>query len=338
MKQEAILCVDDDITILNSLRTLLSRQLDRNQVLMVAESGAEALEIIAELSEDGIALSAVISDYIMPGMRGDDLLVRLHQQLPQAFKIMLTGQSDLQGVKRAINEANLYRFLEKPFDNTDLSMTVQGATKAYRQGRELERSHLELKRLNEELARHNALLEQAVQERTRELVEKNRELENLSTTDRLTGLCNRMRLDAVVAEEMARHKRYQSQFSVILLDVDKFKSVNDTYGHQIGDSLLTGIAQTLRAHVRETDVVGRWGGEEFLIVCRESPLEMAHLTAEKLRQAIESVDHAMVGRRTASLGVATHRVGESAHTLIARADQALYRAKHQGRNRVEVED
>ncbi|TXT41147.1 MAG: signal transduction family protein (GGDEF domain-containing protein) [Comamonadaceae bacterium] len=332
------MCVDDDITILNALRTLLSKQLDRNQVVVVAESGAEALEIISELGEDGIALSAVISDYIMPGMKGDELLVQLHQLLPQAFKIMLTGQSDLQGVKRAINEANLYRFLEKPFNNTDLTMTVQGATKAFRQEQELERSHLELKRLNEELAHHNALLEQAVQERTQELLEKNRELEHLSTTDRLTGLCNRMRLDAVVAEEIARNQRYQSPFSVILLDIDKFKSVNDSFGHQAGDSLLIEIAQVLGKQIRVTDVVGRWGGEEFLVVCRESPLDVSHHIAEKLRQAIERIDFAIVGGRTASFGLAAYQAGESAHALLARADQALYRAKNLGRNRVEVAD
>lgn len=337
MNQEAILCVDDDVTILNSLRTLLSNHLDHNQTVVIAQSGAEALEILSELDQDGISLSAVISDYIMPEMKGDELLVQIHQKIPHTFKIMLTGQSDLQGVKRAINDANLYRFLEKPFNNTDLTMTVLGATKAFRQERELERSHLKLKHLNEELERHNAMLEQVVAERTRELIVKNRELERLSMTDRLTGLCNRMRLDAVVAEEIARSNRYQSKFSLILLDVDKFKSVNDTFGHQAGDSLLVEIAQVLDSHVRETDVVGRWGGEEFLVVCRESPLDASHAIAEKLRQAIELREYEIVGGRTASFGVAAYQAGETAHAMLARADQALYRAKSRGRNCVEVE-
>lgn len=153
MNQEAILCVDDDFTILSALRTILNKHMSKGKIVEIAESGEEALETINELIDDGIELSVVISDYIMPGMKGDELLARVHQQRPEAIKIMLTGQSDLNGVKKAINEANLYRFLEKPFNNADLVLTVQGACKAYQQERELERKIQELKRINAELER-----------------------------------------------------------------------------------------------------------------------------------------------------------------------------------------
>src|ERR1700752_1255235 len=111
MDEAIVLCVDDDTTVLKALRTLLVKQLGAGHLVDVAESGAEALEICEDLRAKGRDLSVVITDYIMPGMRGDELLVRLHERSPSTVKIMLTGQSDLEGVKRAINHANLYRFL-----------------------------------------------------------------------------------------------------------------------------------------------------------------------------------------------------------------------------------
>ncbi|MEI6415325.1 MAG: response regulator, partial [Pseudomonadota bacterium] len=107
MKTQTVLCVDDDITVLNALRSVLVKTLGGRAVVEIAEDGLDALEICDELLQQGQELSVVISDFIMPGMRGDELLIRLHKMCPQAIKIMLTGQSDLQGIKRTINEANL---------------------------------------------------------------------------------------------------------------------------------------------------------------------------------------------------------------------------------------
>ncbi|MBK7000616.1 MAG: response regulator [Rhodoferax sp.] len=136
MKQPIVLCVDDDATVLTSLETIFSKAMGSACVFEFAESGDEALEISSDLQKEGSELSVLISDFIMPGMRGDELLVRLHEKSPRTIKIMLTGQSDLQGVKRTINQANLYRFLEKPFNNADLVLTVRAAVQAYQQTRE----------------------------------------------------------------------------------------------------------------------------------------------------------------------------------------------------------
>lgn len=130
MEPFTILCIDDDHTVLTALRNLLGKHVV-GATVEIAESGKEALEIAQELAEQTIPLKVVIADYIMPGMKGDETLVNLHGTDPNAIKIMLTGQSDLSGVKRAINEAKLYRFLEKPFNNADLVMTVNNAVKAY---------------------------------------------------------------------------------------------------------------------------------------------------------------------------------------------------------------
>lgn len=329
MTQGVLLCVDDDATVLSSLQTLLSRTVGTNVSVEIAESGQEALEICAELAKEGREIGVIISDFIMPHMRGDELLVRIHEKSPRTVKIMLTGQSDLEGIKRTINEANLYRFLEKPFNNADLVLTARSAMREYRQGVELALRNAELERINKNL-------EALVAERTAELLEKNQQLEVLSVSDRLTGLFNRLHLDRVLEEEMARSQRGSGIFSVIMLDVDHFKSVNDTHGHQVGDQVLVSIARLLKDGAREIDVVGRWGGEEFLVVCRETGLAGARVLAEKLRESVAGFTFPVVDSKTCSFGVASLKPDEAIDALVARTDSALYQAKHNGRNRVEV--
>lgn len=162
-------------------------------------------------------------------------------------------------------------------------------------------------------------------------------VEELSITDRLTGLYNRLKLDELFASYLCIAKRHQTPFSIILLDIDKFKSVNDTYGHQVGDSLLQELAKLLKTNVRFEDAIGRWGGEEFLILLPNSDLESARLLAEKLRSLMEAQNFAYVGRRTSSFGVASYHLHDDEKSMTARADAALYLAKENGRNRVEIE-
>ncbi len=161
-------------------------------------------------------------------------------------------------------------------------------------------------------------------------------VEKLSITDRLTGLNNRQKLDQAIAEEADRAARYGHALSVILFDVDHFKSVNDTHGHLVGDDVLVKMAETLTETIRSVDIAGRWGGEEFLVICPETDDAGSAQVAEKIRRAIESMDFPVVGTKTASFGIAQFKKGEPASTVIQRADEALYVAKQQGRNRVEL--
>ena len=326
-RTSAVLCVDDEPVVTDSLRRLLSKHLKEAQVIEVAHGAAEALEVIEELREDGIELQAVVADYLMPDVKGDELLVRIHAEYPRVKKIMLTGQSDIGGVKRAINDADLYRFLEKPWSNEDLVLTLRGALAAYRQERDLELSNRALRDLNE-------ALEVKVAERTAELEEKSRELEWLAITDRLTGLYNRAKIDETLEGELQRTARFQRPFGIILLDLDHFKGVNDTHGHQVGDQVLIEFAGLLKKHTRDTDAVGRWGGEEFLVICPETEELGVVKLAETLREAVERHAFPVVRSKTASFGVTAHQAGDNVANMIARADQALYDAKGAGRNRV----
>ena len=131
---------------------------------------------------------------------------------------------------------------------------------------------------------------------------------------------------------MANAERYARPFSVVLIDLDKFKQVNDTYGHQVGDEVLQETGRILRENTRKADTAGRWGGEEFILVCPETDIKAAEKLAENLRQVIEKHRFDKIDRQTASFGGAQWDIGESYKQLLKRADQALYQGKAQGRN------
>lgn len=169
----------------------------------------------------------------------------------------------------------------------------------------------------------------------RERIRLEEEIRLLSVTDKLTGLANRLKLDEVLEQELARVRRGGSPFSVILADVDYFKRINDTWGHQAGDLVLKDLACLLAGGVRTTDLAGRWGGEEFLVVAIRTSPEGGAILAEKLRERVEAHRFSVPGPVTISLGVAGSRPGDTADQLLLRADRALYRAKTLGRNRVE---
>ncbi|MDD5373681.1 MAG: sensor domain-containing diguanylate cyclase [Sulfurimonas sp.] len=167
-----------------------------------------------------------------------------------------------------------------------------------------------------------------------ELSDAKKELDTLYITDRLTNVYNRVKIDEIIDTELKKKKRYDHICSVILIDVDYFKLVNDTYGHLVGDSILKEFATLLKESVRDTDYVGRWGGEEFIIVCPQTDKNGALSLAEHLRGKIEESNFTAVGKKTASFGIATCTKEDDIQSLIDNADKALYRAKGGGRNQV----
>ncbi len=183
-------------------------------------------------------------------------------------------------------------------------------------------------------------------ERISELQEKVRLLESAllkerkkSSTDTLTKLPNRRGLDDALSKLEAAFKRYKDNYSVVLFDLDRFKSVNDTYGHDAGDSILASFAKQLRRYSRELDIVGRWGGEEFMVILPKTDKEGAYKFANKLREIVEKSRFLYKGRRipvTVSGGVADRASSQDMESMIKAADENLYRAKEGGRNRIVV--
>ena len=184
------------------------------------------------------------------------------------------------------------------------------------------------------LETYNENLEVEVKKRTKEIDEKNKLLEDLAIKDNLTKLYNRNKLDEVLINESNRTNRYEHTFGVILLDIDNFKSVNDTYGHQMGDKVLQEFAQILQTNSRKTDTVGRWGGEEFLIICSDTEFDGILTQTKKLKEKIENFRFSINEQKTASFGISLYTKGESLKDMIKRADDCLYEAKKEGKNKI----
>jgi len=158
-------------------------------------------------------------------------------------------------------------------------------------------------------------------------------IEELSITDKLTGLYNRLKIDELLLKQIEHFNRYETSFSIILLDIDNFKHVNDTYGHDVGDNVLKEIAFILKDNIRKIDEAGRWGGEEFLLICTNTSLLNAKIVAENIRKNIEDNDFKDIGKLTVSSGVSTFLKDDNSTTLFKRVDSALYKAKNSGKNR-----
>lgn len=161
------------------------------------------------------------------------------------------------------------------------------------------------------------------------------ELKQQALQDPLTGLCNRRQFRQLAQNAHTQAERYGKEYSLLLIDVDHFKSINDRYGHHIGDEVLILLARTLSFRVRESDSVCRWGGEEFVILLPQTNLEGALLMAESLRDTIEQMDCPDLPHVTVSIGAAHYKPGEDVDSLFNRVDDAMYFAKASGRNRVE---
>ncbi|WP_243439932.1 diguanylate cyclase [Fundidesulfovibrio soli] len=305
-----VLVVDDMPLNIKLLRELLKN----SYAVSFATDGHMALAL-AESSPPDL----VLLDISMPEMDGYEVCRRLKanpatRAIPVVF---LTAQSDetneLEGLSLGAID-----YITKPFSPPIVLARVK--------------NHIEFVRAKNRLNEAYTLLDL----KNQELDDKNRALEVLLQTDRLTRLHNRHKLDEAFQAEVLRAKRYATQFSVILLDVDSFKTVNDTFGHLVGDSVLVQVADTLSANVREMDMVGRWGGEEFLLLCPETGLETAAELASRLRSVLACQPLPPVEQVTASFGVAAYHPGDDVASLLRRADDALYRAKASGRNRVEI--
>jgi diguanylate cyclase (GGDEF)-like protein len=162
------------------------------------------------------------------------------------------------------------------------------------------------------------------------------ELERLSETDKLTGLFNRSRLDILLMQEFCTHSSQGQPLTLIIADIDHFKRINDEYGHLTGDAILKDIATVLRNSMRTTDYCGRWGGEEFLFICTNTPENAAEAIVSKLQAALAQAKLAQDIQVTMSFGIATLAQDISAEHQLRRADDALYQAKRQGRNRSSI--
>ena len=166
------------------------------------------------------------------------------------------------------------------------------------------------------------------------LEKRNLELKKISVTDKLTKVFNREKLDNEIKKELFRSERTKEKFSIIMLDIDYFKSVNDSFGHQVGDDVLVEFASIIQTHIRRIDTLGRWGGEEFIIICPNTSKNGAIKMADDIRKLVEAHNFPILGKKTASFGVTTYQENDNENSIIHRVDMAMYQAKNNGRNKV----
>ncbi|MEM6517971.1 MAG: diguanylate cyclase [Cyanobacteria bacterium P01_D01_bin.71] len=429
-----IVCVDDEWAIRKSLNQLLKQNFGSKYDIEFASNGREALALCSDLAQAGRDIPLVISDQSMPGITGDRLLIQLHALYPATLKIMLTGKADAENVGNAVNLAQLYRYIEKPWDETDLVLTVTEALRRFWQEKKLleqntllkttnarlesslalllatfeatadgilaldnqgqivsfnrkfahfwnldaqnlsQDSHHLLKSIQENLSESDAQVFQSLfwhvkQERNDYLSLKNgrileyylqpytlegevvgrvwsfrdvteaKESEVLmkrqALYDSLTNLPNRILLNQKFVALLTELAQSSQPLAVMFLDLDRFKQINDTLGHHVGDLLLKRVVQRLEGCLRSIDFIARWGGDEFVLLLPQlgDPADISAI-AERLIAVLQHpfslAEHTV--EVTASIGIALYpENGLDEVTLLTRADKALYQAKHDGR-------
>jgi diguanylate cyclase (GGDEF)-like protein len=297
-----ILICDDDPADRKLLRTYLKRITDREIVLLEA---GHTEEIQNALDKGRIDL--VLMDNRMPGKSGMEWLAEITKK-QLAPVVMLTGSGTEEIAAQAFQEGAVGYLPKGSLSQEKLQNIIDVALDKWTQ------------------------LQQAMADKEK--------LERLANFDSLTELYNRRAILGKLRELIGLANRYKEDFSLSMLDIDHFKRVNDRYGHLTGDEVLEKIATLISRNVRDTDIVGRYGGEEFIIILPKTNLSSAWVVAERLRTIIEKTEMKYSAENvfaiTVSQGLAGWERNEDATSLISRADEALYKAKEKGRNRVQI--
>ncbi|WNZ22458.1 EAL domain-containing protein [Leptolyngbya sp. NK1-12] len=456
MSKGTIVCVDDERLVLLSLRDQLTRLIGDDYEIELAESGEEALELFSELTAAAIEIPLILCDQIMPGMAGDELLIRLHAQYPKTLKILLTGQTHLEAVVNVINSASLYRYVCKPWDETDLRLTVREALRRYTQDKQLLEQHAALLQSERRLRQFLEAIPVAVgvhdrrgqtyytNQRARDLLGndllpgtspdlpystyiagsqqsypleqlpgiralqgENSSVDNIEIErdaqriplevsgtpirdsqneviyaivafqdiserkqaeeklrygayhDALTGLPNRVAFMSALETAITQAKHDPGcRFAVFLLDLDSFKLINDSLGHEQGDHLLKAVAQRLRncltaGSVSRAEhnqaVLARFGGDEFTILLKNiqdlaDAIQVADRILTAMSQTFKLEDYEVF--LNTSIGIVLNKSGseqfdfsdQTAVDFLRNADIAMYRAKAEGKSRYSVFD
>ncbi len=298
--QECLILVIDDVKLnFQLIQSILEYP---GYQTIFAQSGKEALELIGTIKPDLILL-----DLRMPEMDGLEVCEKIQEQpsLKEIPIIFVSASPEKQDLLEALDRGAV-DYITKPFHPQELLARVK--------------IHLSLKYTRDQLAK-------ALQE-----------LEKIATTDPLTGVANRRHFFLLVDKEFARAKRYQTTFSLLMLDIDRFKKINDSYGHPFGDQAIQKMTLTVINCLRNADIFARYGGEEFIICLPQTDISEAMIVAERIRVNISNIlleTQNQIITITVSIGVTSYKQEDSSiDEVLSRADKALYKAKETGRNRV----
>lgn len=326
-----VVTIDDSETV----QLLLNEVLNGIFQLEQFRDPVEAMESLRCNEYDCIVL-----DLMMPKLSGYELLKQFRDFNKETPVLVLTAKQCCDTEIAELFKIGASDFVTKPFLSAELIARLK--------------HHINLKKTREQLLESNTSLQDAIsrEEKLNEkVVEKtlrlkksikkikllNRKLKYFASYDKLTGFLNRRAFFSFLENDIKRLKRTNSKLSILMLDLDFFKKINDTYGHLIGDFILIEFSDLIKEHLRDIDLVGRFGGEEFLILLTDCSVEKAVLVGNKIRELIESAvfkKDDFEYRITVSIGAAEYREDEKIDLFIKRADDALYEAKNTGRNKV----
>lgn len=306
MSKAKILLVEDSEAQAGTTKEVLQRS---GYEVVWADDGVSAIKAVVTTSPD-----VVLLDLLLPGMSGTEVCrwIKLNNDTKGIPVIMLSALSSVDDKASGI-KAGADDYLPKPYNDIELNAKIYAA--------------LRTKALQDELRQKN-----------RQLSELLAQVEALAILDPLTGLYNRRQLDVVLEAEWKKSQRYHHPISCLMVDIDFFKAVNDTYGHRAGDLVLIEIANILRKNIRDVDTVARWGGEEFVVVLPCSDKDQGLIVAQRILNKVSTHEFEQFpGRRiTVSIGLSHSSPSlNSKEEFVEASDKALYEAKRKGRNRIE---
>jgi diguanylate cyclase (GGDEF)-like protein len=288
--------------------------------VMVASNGKEALSMVEKHMPQ-----LILADWVMPEMDGIEFCkaLRQNQEWRNIYVFIMTAQESIEWLVEAF-EAGANDYMIKPVNSKVLAARMGAAQRVVQLQEELEFDRQQLQKLAAELAVSNERLQQ------------------LALTDALTGLPNRRSANEHLEQQWAMAERSGRPLSCMLVDIDHFKKINDVYGHKVGDDALKRVAEAMHLSIRKQDVVCRLGGEEFLVICPDTPAEQLYRYAERLRLAVSEVvlhgPHDSGYKITVSIGLASKEPGLlNTEMLLQLADRRMYAAKNTGRNRTVAE-
>lgn len=299
-----ILIADDDHSSLLILKKILG---GKEYELITATNGDQAWKLLQQPEHPKLLLL----DWMMPGLTGIEIIQRLRQREDGSsfYMIVLTSLDSPDDAVFALDEG-ADEFITKPYHADSLRARIN-------------------------VGRRVLLLRDMLEENIRQLEDANRIISKLAATDELTKLYNRRHFNKHLKDTISAAMRHEFSLSLILADIDEFKTINDNHGHDMGDRMLKIIASTIKEVSRAEDIPARWGGEEFILSLPHTPLSGAQILAERLRQKFTLNCQQQTGLKvTASFGVTEFQPNENPEVFIKRADKALYRAKRKGRDRV----
>jgi diguanylate cyclase (GGDEF)-like protein len=320
--ERTLLLVDDEENVLSALERVLRHD---GYTILRASSGDEGLALLSR-NEVGV----VISDQRMPEMSGVEFLTRVKELYPRTMRMVLTGFADIEVVQEAINSGYIYKFLSKPWENDVLRADVLDAFGRFELTQQKDALLQQIQSANELLASLNIELANAMEH-------KDSLLDHAVHYDPLTNLPNRLLFLDRLDQELVRAHRDHLLAAVLMIDLDRFKQINDSIGYQSGDELLKQVAERLTGHLRACDTVARIGGDEFAIVLTE--MKESHYAGEVAQKILDSFaqepftfDDSEI-YLTLSIGISVYPVdGENTAILLNNADAAMYHAKKEGNN------